>query len=266
MSIILTHDCQSDSAVLTGGSWVASLPLSNLQSQRLSRIARTNNATLASTKLLVEFSRIQSLRAFVAGPTNLQDSYQYRVVSYSDAFVTLDYDSGWITPQAGLPPYASQERRLWVTHILPFSHSSRHWSLELNDTTNPEGFVDIGRLFLGNSWVPSNGIVESNNGLNLANAASISTAFSGAKTSWRRLNPRVYRFGLNIMDESEVFGAAYDFMSISGFDQQVFVIPDPGDTEGLQQRAFLGTLAQMTAIQRTVYQLASTGYEIKEVI
>lgn len=45
-----------DSGTLSGGSWVATLPVTNLQNRLLGKVARSTNAVLTSTKFTITYA------------------------------------------------------------------------------------------------------------------------------------------------------------------------------------------------------------------
>lgn len=280
--MILTYDPWSDGATLSGGSWLASLPLANLQRGELAAVARTVSASPADSQLRVSFDRVRRLRTVLLGPTNLRPTYRCRIRASNDGFVSLAYDSGWLQPQSSPDPLAldwsepefwfgtidhdDPERGLWLIHVLPQEVAAREWSIELDDAGNPAGYIEAGRLFLGRSWVPSTGIAVSGNGLSFEAASLSSTALSGARHFLRRKAARRFRFAFDHLPEAEAFDEAYRLMRVAGVDGQVFVLPEPDDAMHLQQRSFLGRLVQMDAISCAVWRIAGTGFEIEECI
>lgn len=53
-------------------------------------------------------------------------------------------------------------------------------------------------------------------------------------------------------------------LKIAGFDQDVFVVPDPDDTAHMQDRSFLGTLQSPDPIAQVYFQHASIGFAVEE--
>ena len=50
-----------DSATLSGGSWLAALPLANIQDRRLAKLARSSTDSTADAQLLATHSAARSL-------------------------------------------------------------------------------------------------------------------------------------------------------------------------------------------------------------
>lgn len=283
MSLVLTYNCQSDDAILTGGSWAGSLPLANLQTEDIAKVARSTDAALASTQFKVDLGAQKTLKTFLAGPSNLEATFQYRVRSWADAaFSVLEHDGGWVLPLGGVPSaeldwsddhywlgiaeHDDPRRGIWVIHVFETPVRAQYWTLEINDTGNPDGYVQFGRLFLGDFWVPSTGQQVAGNAFGFRDASMSSTTLSGSKHYYRRTNPRFFRFGFDHLPEAEAFRRGVRFSRVSGFDREVHIIPDPDDTINMQVRSFLGTVGQMDPLALVVWKRAATGYEIEEII
>lgn len=280
--MIITYDCRSDRAVLSGGSWLSTLPLAHLQEVGISKPARSNGLGVEATRLDIALMQPESFRTFLLGPGNFSPRYRYRITAYADAFVTPVHDSGWVQPHGGLnsldlvwsdPGFwfgirdeRDPERGLWLIHVFDVAVRAQHWRLEIEDTGNPDGYVQAGRLFLGRSWEPSTGVALNGNGLSFQNAGLSSTALSGAQHAWRQINPRALAFGFDHLPQSEAFAEAYELSRIAGFDREVHVIPDLADRAHFHKRALFGRLTQMDPLALAHWRLAETGYTLEEIL
>lgn len=281
--MLMLFEPKSDTATLSWGSWRTTLPLNNMLTERLARVARSTDATVESTRFRVTLSGDLSFQALVLAGANVTTDVKWRIRSYTDGdFDTVDYDSDWVQPFVGLSedlewgdpnwwlrrvPFDDEERRINLIHIFPSTPTARqHWSFEIDDTTNPAGVIDIGRLFMPLAWEPSINYGYGDNGLTFEDNSLRSTTLGGGEDSWRRLNPRIFRFGIDYLPELEAFRRAYPMMRVAGFDGEVFIIPDKDDAEFMQMRSFLGRIRQMDGISQAAFELAGTSFEIKEII
>lgn len=281
--MLLLFQPKSDAATLSWGSWRAALPLNNMLTERLARVARSTDATLANTRFRVTLNEALSFSALVLAGTNVTTSVKWRIRSYTDdTFVTPDFDSDWIEPFIGiaenlewgdpnwwlqLVPFDDDERRINLIHIFATAPTARqHWSFEIDDESNPAGVIDIGRLFMPLAWEPSINYGYGSNGLSFVDNTLRSQTLGGSEDAWRRINPRIFRFAIDYLPESEAYQKAYPLMRVAGFNGEVFVIPDKDDAQFMQQRSFLGRISQMDGIDQVAFQLAGTGFEIKETI
>lgn len=281
--MLLLFQPKSDTATLSWGGWRAALPLTNLLTERLSRVARSTDTAIESTRFRVALPQAETFKALILGATNVTTNVKWRIRSYTDGtFETADYDSGWLEPFVGLAddlewgdpnwwlqllPFDDEERRVNLIHIFDDEPVARvHWSFEIDDTTNPAGVIDIGRLFMPRAWEPSINYQYSDNNLSFQDNTLRSTTLGGSEDKWRRINPRVFRFSIDYLPELEAFRRAYPLMRVAGFNGEVFVIPDKEDAEFMQQRSFLGSFSQMDGLSQVEFQLAGTAFEIKESI
>lgn len=78
----------------SGGSWNASFPLTNLQNKLLSKVARSTNATVASTQFVATYAAPIDVRLISLLNHNISLAGTIRVRGYSDASLTqLVYDT-----------------------------------------------------------------------------------------------------------------------------------------------------------------------------
>ena len=84
-----------DSATLSGGDWSETLPLANLQSRILSKVARSTDAAPASTVIAVDFGAARTLGvvALVNHNLTLAATVRVRAGSEADMISGVEYDS-----------------------------------------------------------------------------------------------------------------------------------------------------------------------------
>lgn len=277
--IMVLYDNQSDAGSVTGPA--SALPLSNMQSERLARKWRSASDDPADTRFDVVLPDIVAMRAIVLGPTNLTTAHSYRIRAYSNAdHSTMVYDSEWVLSQtravfgtlpwgspylwSGFQPPDDPERGTFIIHIMPVAIGQLYWSVEINDEGNPDGYVEVSRLLMCQSVSPSINY-SFGAGLTFEDNSIRARTLSGGEQVWRRVNPRIFQFGFDYLPEDEAFLNFYDLMRHSGFDREVFVIPDLEETGlFLQRRSFLGTFRQMDPLQQAAFGHAATGFTIKE--
>jgi hypothetical protein len=274
---------KSDQAALSGGSWQTGLPLANLKSQQLYKVARSTNANPSSTKFFIDLGGVETFRAIVAGPTNLTNTYSYRIRSYTDnGFGTVVYDSDWIAPSTpipfgtlpygapywwdGLVPWDDADRKgPWIIHILEEPTAGQCWGIEIDAPYTPDGYIEIGRLFMAGSLIPSFDYTYEGNAFGIDNNSLQASTLSGGLITWRRVNPRTFQCAFRYLPEDEVFRTVYPFLRDVGFDGEVFVIPDP-DSEHIQKRSFLATIRQNDGIQQSTPLRGDFGFQVREII
>lgn len=147
-------------ASITGGAWSPSLPLANLQNQLLKKVARSTNTLATSTKFVVDLGSPRPVRVVALLGHNISRLGEVRVRAYADAGLTaLLYDTG---VQGAWPgSFSDYEVMVYPHHwIRPITETAaRWWQVEIADTGNPAGYVELGRCWLGSAFAPATPIV-----------------------------------------------------------------------------------------------------------
>ncbi len=285
-NFLILSDNSADEGTLSGGSW--SIPLSAMQDPRPTKRARSTNLELASTTFRIALNTVRTFRALAFGPTNFTSSARYRITAYSDADFTVEtYDSGWndIGIQAvpsldlewenpdfwtGVEPIDDPDNSgIFVIHDFMVNESGKYWIFELDDQGNGDGFVEIGRLYMGRAYQPSINYLPNNIGFETN--TTVEKALGGTRYYVRRKSARTLNVTFEYLPTQEVWDEVYRLQVISGLDRQVFVIPDPDDTVNRNKRSFLGNLKELSSIQLLNIALetgltASTAFQITEAL
>ena len=167
-----------DDATLTPSSQVASLPASNLQNPSPTIIWRTTDKD--SENLLVDLGDPQNSSLIVLLNHNLKP----------DANITLQANSSdsWSSP-----PFAQTLNWHEYLIIKYFDQALyRYWRLLISDSTNQDGYIQIGRLWIGTFYQPTHDISR-NFTVEHVDPSIVSYSASGTKyvtqrTPFRRLN------------------------------------------------------------------------------
>lgn len=279
---LILYNPHSDSAQFTGGSWTSGLPLANLANQKLHRVARSTDLQLANTQFKVALPGEKTFKAIAVGPMNVTPTYRYRLRSYSDdAFSVLDYDSDWVQPFVGsnsqdewedawfwlgVEPFDDADRNPWLFHIFDTLTSGQYWKLEIDNTENPAGYVEIGRLFMPDFVDPSHNYAVGNNGLQFLNNSLTQNTLSGAEQTRSRVNPRQWSCAFDMLADAEMYEVFYRLFQHSAYRNETLVIPDPSDAEHIQKRAIFGKLTQTDPLAQAQAGYGGTGFTITETI
>lgn len=276
---MMLYDDQAASGSVVGPA--SAMPLTNLQSDRLERVWRSLSDDPANTKFDVSLPDIIAMRAVIIGPTNLTTAHKYRLRAFSDALrTTTIYDSDWVQSSVravfgtlpwrspylwtGYQPQDDPDRGAFIIHVLPSIVAQLYWSVEIDDRGNPAGYVEASRLLMCRAVSPSINYKYGGN-LGFQDNSLRQPTLAGGEATWRRVNPRIFNCGFDYLPEAEAFSDFYDLMRHTGFDREVFIIPDP-DAGGLelQRRSFLGTFSQMDPLTQAAFGHVGTGFTIKE--
>lgn len=256
-----------DDAALSSGSWVSTLPLGNLKSRILGKVARTTAATTAATKMDIDLTAAQTIRIIAAVNHTLTITATARIrgSSVSD-FATTVYDSGWVN--AWPAAYTAEQRESFTAtfvHILSADTSARYWRIEFDDTTNPAGYIEVGRVFIGPSWSPA---INISFGAELSwNAQTdVQQSLSGVEYFYRRAPYRIQNVKMDFLTIDEAMAGAFEIQRLAGIDAEVFWIYDPDDTTHAIRRQFLGRLQALSPVVHPYFEFNSTAFSIKEIV
>lgn len=274
-----------DASTLSGGSWLTSLPLNNLKNKRLSKLARSSNCLTSSTKFIIALPSAKSIDVVALVAHNLSADANIRIsANGTSSFAPPAFDSGWIPmwPDGFLPSEQLEweDDNFWLGTLseeavagyrTPFSYflastqSYQYWQVEIDDTANPDGYISIGRVFLGLAFVPtinmSYGV-----GLQVNDATTYETSLTGEEFYDSRQRYRIYQFSLDWLTESEAYQNVLDMQRLMGTSGEIFVNGDPDDLSNKPRRSFLGRLQNISPVVHDHYSSYSTKIEIKEIL
>jgi hypothetical protein len=275
-----------DVCVLAGGSWVDSLPLTNLQDRRIAKRARSSNTNLTSTQFTITLDKSRALNVIALVGHNLTTDARFRIRGNSSNNCTSpDYDSGWkdvwqdlATSTLGTLEWESDGFWSWKIDpeeakyypgmalcVFDYTRTNQYWIVEIDDETNSDGYVEIGRLFVSTSWEVSNNVSY---GWNIAyeDNSIIETSLSGAEYFDKRPLNRAVTLSLDWLSETEGLTTAWGVSRILGVTGEVLFVWDKDDSDNLMRRSFIGRLKQLDPIENPDPIRFKTAFEIKEVI
>lgn len=283
-NVMLGFPNRIDAATLSGGSWQASLPLTNLKNRTLGKVARSADALAASTKFDLDLGAEKNIRllSLINHNLSLDATVQIKASATAD-FAVLLYDSGTVDVWPAMyntldldweddnwwdGKYTDEQRNgyTWTfVQLLTSRILARYWRVEITDTTNAAGYVQIGRVFIGPTWQPT---------INMSYGASLAwetdtqeqRARSGALYFDRRNPRRTVRFSLQNMLVDEALAMAFEIQRRAGLDAEVLYIFDPDDTVHALRRRFLGRLRELSPIEYPYYARQQTNFQIEELL
>ncbi|MFZ5669137.1 MAG: hypothetical protein ACOY4K_06560 [Pseudomonadota bacterium] len=281
---ILAYGNQIDGATLSGGSWLASMPLTNLQDRRIGKIARSASPAAVHTKFDIDFSGTRLHRVIGLVGHNLTTAARYRLTLSSAAdFSTIVHDSGWLDvwptvyPSGTLPwgspswwtgKYSAEEIAAYtatIIYILETSTNARYIRVELDDEENPAGYVQLGRVFAGDGYQPVRNITYGAS-MTWVDPTEVQESLDGAESFNERRPYRVAKFGLDAMTEAEAMADAFELIRSMGISKEVIFIWDPDDTVHALRRQFLGRFRQLNPIENAGPNRWKAPFEVKELL
>jgi hypothetical protein len=266
-NILLAYQNRTDEGTLSNGTWLSTLPLTNLQNRLVQRVARSNDATLAATKFDIDLVFAKTIGVVALVVHNFSVSSKVRVLAddVSD-FATPTYNSGWIDvwPSGMIPQELLnwEDDNFWLgnlsansragyqspfIHVLSSAQTYRYWRVEIDDTTNTDGYIQIGRLFMSATWTPT---VNYNYGaaLGYKDTTGIETSLSGAEYFELRTKVREFSFTLEWMSATEAYDIMLQLQRVAGVSGEILQIPDQSDIVRMPARAYVGRLVNLEQI------------------
>ncbi len=256
-NLVLSYINRADTATLSGGSWQASLPLTNLQQTRLSKAARSTNLLAASTKFDIDLGATTVvLRMIGVMGHNLTQDATYRLTG-GDSPGATQYDSGW---QAVWPAvYGLWDREFedpdWYSGKISAAEASaypikalldlglnytyRYWRVEFLDTGNAAGYIELARFWFGPAWQPTINY-DWGSALGWQSRDRAIEVRSGARIIERMKARRAWRLSLHELSDQEAFGRALAMNLMIGTEGEIVVIPDPADVANYHRRNIYG--------------------------
>lgn len=274
----------AERATLSEGVWIETLPLTNLLTREMGRIARSLTAEPSATKFRADLGGREAVRVFAALNHNIGLGGDYRLTGSNDAgLATPDYDSGWLPVWPAVYPFGTIEwgaPNFWertltraeregypkhLIHLLPTTQRLRYWRLEISDAGNPDGFISAGRLFVADAWQPTNGVAFGS-GIGWEDATTFQESLSGAEYADEKPPFRVVQLTTHFMGTDEALAAAFEIQRRAGTSKEVLYIADPDDTTHAIRRRFPGRLRTLSRIENPYPDLHQTSWEIREQI
>lgn len=285
---VLLYEPYSDLGVLSGGSYLPSLPRSNAQDPDIARVARTTDPLPASTRVDIDLGIARPVGGFAVGPINASPGAQYRIRAYADAaMTTVLYDPGiktiagtvvesldleWEDPGfwLGIDTSELDDLPTWLIDIVPFAQEpmtrTQWFSIEIFDPDNADGYIEFGRVIVARAWRPAFNYSYSGNSFGIDPRTEMVESEGGLRTYDERGQRRKLQVAFENLPEDALFADVFRIMNRHGVSRQMFVVPDPEDETFLQRRSFLATFKQAPAIAQVLFARGSTALDFEEVL
>lgn len=275
---------RADEAVLTPGSEQPGLPATNLQDRQITRPWRTATTDPASTWLEVAFGANRTVGAVALVRHNFSQGSTWRVkVADDPTFQNLKYDSGdlevwpnfeefgtqaWGTFQWGgvLPQEVAEQITLSAYHLLPEQVVATHVRIEISDDSNPDGYLQVGRLVAGPYYRPSRNM-DWGWSIGFEDPSEVSKSRGGQTWIDVAERFRVLRFSVANLSEREAFNNIFDhLLRRKGTTGDLLVIPDSTRPDQFHNLALYGRMRSLDPITNPAWEAYETSFEIEELI
>ena len=243
----------------SGGTWNAALPITMLNNKMLTARAYSST-TNAVIDITVEDDDAVDLEAIGICKHNMTGG-TYQIVCYSNALGgTIEYDSGSL-------PVGTPYEKLFtktIVHATTSALSFKYWRITLTDAGNTDGFIKVGRIFLGKRF--SN---ERNMGYGLTmitqdKSSKIVSSDSGVETYIK--NPVLRGTVFEMKLDNYTSGDEFSKLNIeNGLTESLLFELDPDNIRG-GLRSFIGRSSSLNPLQYPHFSINEYSFSLIEII
>ena len=256
MNILLAKPL-SDNATLTGSTALGDNTVNKLQKMQQFRIFRTG---LSSPYIAIDFGTAIEIDFIALAGHNGTSSGTVTIKAGATDAVS-DYtlsNQDFITG-----PDLGYDKNLFAVKLAT-AQTYRYWRIEISDAGNPDGFLDLARLYMDKAFVPD---INASYGAEIGfiDPTTIKRTISGAGIPLRRKKLRQARFSFDFLKETESFGKLYDFDMDRGVSKDVLYIHDMDDTTHFQRRYVYGIMEELSPITIAFLNVHRKQYTITEI-
>ena len=201
MTIRFSYTNLVDAADLDPSSQLATLPADNLQDPRPTAVWRTNGCTEESIVIDLGAPAAATLAALL----------EHNLSSAATVSLQANSADSWTSP-----PFSTSLD--WHSSIIIkfFAQTSyRYWRLVLADSANPDGYLQIGRLWLGDCFQPARDFSRDFS-LRRVDPSEVSYGDSGSRVVSDRTPYRIATIKFPSTDEKDAFDQMIDAVGAGG--------------------------------------------------
>jgi hypothetical protein len=252
----------ADTATASGGSWLAGLPASNVQTRSFANVARSADAAAASTKIKFDHGSAKAAQVLCLAGHNLSSA------------ATIKWSRG--TTDGGNDVYAGSAVNVWqitptafdgrayaAVIVLPQAYTARYDLIELSDTTNAAGYVEVARAWISTLWTPTYnaayGLRDS-----VQDLSGVERSDGGALWVTARRKLRAVQLVLDALSLSEA-DDIHNLQMSAGTTEEVMYVPDVASSATQQRYGYIATIEELDAIEYPYYRTRSAPIRLKEV-
>lgn len=228
--------------VVSNGTLISSTHLGN-GDYRV--VYKTTSCTAANTHAL----NVSPATDNAASVTLTGNTYLGDVLLWNADTDQLAHDTGYeLAVPSGVDAEDSEGLNVWWSHITDEDKTARYWRVNINDTTNPDTFIDVYRLVIAGG-IQNEVNVSVGLELNFLDASIAEETDGGATIHDVRRVKRELVGVFEMMDQATAYGDWFAIKHRLGTHGQLLVCLDPDDADALRwKRTFLATQAELNGI------------------
>lgn len=266
---LIGYPNRADSASFSGGSWDSTLTLNNVKNRLLGTVTRSVDTSVNSTKINIDLgSASYTIYAVSIHAHNLSSSAQIQITVGTTPGGSEVYDSTMgnaygISYDNDTDPFLGGEYTA-ITRTLNSGggYASRYFSINISDTGNTDGYVEIGRIGVwsalkatfNHSW----GLQHGFNGRSVVDKAYDDTLLYEKRRPQMRAS-----MSFDFLTNAEA-NKYYRMALQADTTSDVLYVPDVDDQERNERYGFLGTLKVVPEYARSSNNINTFEVEILE--
>lgn len=255
MACLLGYANQIDDGTVSGGSWSASYPLTNVKTSYLFQKARTTNTLATSSTIILDCGTAQTIGVIALIRHNMTFTATVTITaSNASDFGTLEYNSG------ALEVYEHVD---WATSFTPVG--ARYWKIVISNASNGAGYIEVGRVFVGWQFKPAINI-DFGASIGVESDTTSMRALAGPDYFDSRPNRRIWRGQWSWLTEEIAMEVLLTIMRSQDIEKEVFLMEDDQDSDYQPNRWFLARFRTLSQIEWPYLNYRSCGVEMVEVI
>lgn len=250
------------STSVSGGSWNASFPVTNVRTTDLSRPARSTDATTGSTVIAIDHGAAVTARAVALIGHNLSSAATLRWKRGTTASASDVADSTALDAWAFTPKVRSGRAHNAII-VLSASSSARYETLSIIDTANADGYVEIGAAFVCAIQTPT---YNAGYGLQDGLIAVGAVERSPAGSLWAN-QQRTLRTVSMVLEASPIVDANewHETMRCASITDWVLYVMSVTNRAEQQRYGFVGTFSELSPIEYPYSQHRRIAMRLTEV-
>ena len=278
---------QTDPRIATvrawGGFWEPDLPVDNLLDASSGAGARTEDCALGSASAWFDLGTPRDVLVAAIPRSNVSGAGRVRLRGFgvADATTTAVCDTGWVSYFPDLYPFGSVDwghpsifsltvdaetallfPQPWV-YVFSTAQTARYWLIEIDDPTNPDGYIELGRVILAPGYQPTYNM-QYGAAVRVVDPSEVQRSYGGRVYGERRPKDRVATFKLGLIPKAEAMLGIHDMHQRQGMTGEVFFVWNPDDAANIGRLSFLGRLAELGALEAAVYGRMGCNFQIEE--
>ncbi|OLO06729.1 hypothetical protein BTW08_15935 [Salinicola sp. MH3R3-1] len=273
-----------DTATLSGGAWLDSLPLELVQDEILAVRCKSADAAPASTWFDITLDKPRPVQCLALPAHSMSATARYRVRIYGDAAQQfLLWDSAWQTvwPQLfatseleweydnfWFGTISEDDRALYTPLLTVFADDvqlAQSVRVEIDDVGNSEGAVRLGRVFLSDAWQPkfnvSHGVQHGFDSATTFEEAGDRTEYADIKRQRRTAS-----FSLDWLSEEEAYQRIYSLQRVLGTHGELLYAFNLASRPESFARTFLARQQQLDALSQPYANTHTNKVNLLEIL